>query len=307
MKFGRVENPEKVDFAIPPDHAGTAKVLKSKTSKSMGFEAYVGCAKWNKKVLKNFYPKGVKDELAYYSTQFNCIELNATFYRLFPPTTFEKWRDAVPQDFRFFPKLEQSISHFKRLKDVEEAVEQNVSNMSHLGEKLEMPFLQLHDNFGPKNFDRVVTFVENWADDVPLAIEFRKTDWYNDASISSELYELLETNRVTNVLVDTAGRRDLMHMRLTTPTAFVRWVGANDPETDRARLDKWIGRISKWKEAGLQKLAFFIHQNEERESPALAAHFIKKLNKKLGTSVPIPKALGAKGLIIKPGRSGRGS
>lgn len=295
MEFGQVDDPQKIDFTIPPDHPDTAKVLKKTNSKDL--EVYVGCAKWNKKDLKNFYPKGVKNELAYYSTQFNCIELNATFYHLSPPETFDDWYAKVPENFRFFPKLERSISHFRRLKDVKEIVEQNVINMSHLHEKLEMPFLQMHDNFKPKDFDRVVEFVENWTDEVPLAIEFRHTDWYNDAAVSSKLYNLLEKHGITNVLVDTAGRRDLMHMRLTTPMAFVRWVGANVPGSDRARLDEWIERISQWKKAGLQKLYFFVHQNEEQESPALAAHFIKRLNKKIGTALPIPKTLEAKGLF----------
>jgi uncharacterized protein YecE (DUF72 family) len=297
MKFGRVDNLAGVDFTIPADHSDTAKVLKEQTSKSKDFEVYIGCAKWNKQDLKNFYPKGVKDELGYYSTQFNSVELNATFYRLFPAATFEKWYATVPENFRFFPKLEQSISHYQRLKDVKEIVERNVANMSRLHEKLEMIFLQLHDNFAPKDYDRVVTFVENWKYDVPLAIEFRHTNWFNDAAVSSELYNLLETRGITNVLVDSAGRRDLMHMRLTTPVAFIRWVGANEPESDRARLDEWIGRIAKWKKAGLQKLFFFVHQNEEKESPALAAHFVERLNKKIGTDVPIPKTLEPKGLF----------
>ncbi len=294
MRFGQVDNPRKIDFTIPPDHPGTAKMLKAQTSKSNNLKVYVGCAKWNKTDLKNFFPKGVKDELAYYSTQFNSIELNATFYRLFPPATFDKWRATVPEHFRFFPKLEQSISHYGRLKGVKKIVDRNVANMSHLREKLGMPFLQMPDNFGPKYFDRVADFAKTWTYDVPLAIELRHTAWHNDKEISRKLYELLEKHRVTNVLVDTAGRRDLMHMRLTTPTAFVRWVGANVPESDRSRLDEWIGRISKWKKAGLQRLFFFVHQNEERESPALAAHFIERLNKKLRTALPIPKTLGAK-------------
>jgi len=293
MKFGQVENPGRVDFTIPSDHPDTSKVLKQ-TLKSDVFEAYVGCAKWNKKDLKNFYPKGVKDELAYYSSQFNCIELNATFYRLFPPATFDNWYKMVPKNFGFFPKLEQSISHFRRLKDVKEIVEHNVANMSHLREKLGMPFLQMHDNFRPKNFERVEAFVKNWTYEVPLAMEFRHTDWYNDAAQSSKLYDLLETHKITNILVDTAGRRDLMHMRLTTSTAFIRWVGANEPQSDRSRLDEWIERISKWKRLGLQKLIFIVHQNDEQESPALAAHFIERLNKKIGTTLPIPKTLGNK-------------
>jgi uncharacterized protein YecE (DUF72 family) len=291
MKFGQVDDPGKVDFTIPPDHAGTTKLLKARALKSDDLEVYVGCAKWNKEDLKNFYPRGTKDELAYYSKQFNCIELNATFYRLFPPTTFDKWHATVPKEFRFFPKLEQSISHFRRLKDVQEIVENNMASMSHLQEKLAMPFLQLRDDFGPKDFERVEIFVKNWTYDVPLAIEFRHTDWYNNAAVSSKLYDLLEAHEVTNVLVDTAGRRDLMHMRLTTPMAFVRWVGANEPKSDRARLDEWIGRIAKWKKAGLQKLFFFVHQNDEQESPALSAHFIERLNKKIGTDLAVPKTL----------------
>ncbi|MGV3606055.1 MAG: DUF72 domain-containing protein [Planctomycetaceae bacterium] len=291
MKFGRVENPKLVDFAIPKDHPGTAKVLKGQAAKakSKAFEAYVGCAKWNKQDLKHFYPKGVKDELAYYATQFNSIELNATFYRLFPPSTFEKWHATVPEGFCFFPKLEQSISHFKRLKDVEEVVERNVAHMLLLRKKLKMPFLQLHDKFGPKEFERVATFVKNWTRKVPLAVEFRHAGWWGDEAVASRLYKLLEKHRVTNVLVDTAGRRDLMHMRLTTSTAFVRWVGSNQPRSDRARLEEWVERIAKWKRAGLTKLFFFVHQNEERESPALAAYFIKRLNQKIGTTLPVPK------------------
>ncbi len=288
MKFGQVPTPEDIDFTIPADHPDTKHVLEK--SKPNELEIHIGCAKWNKTDLKGFYPKGVKDELGYYSTQFNCIELNATFYRLFPPSTFEKWRATVPEGFKFFPKLEQTISHFRRLNDVEAVVENNVTNFSHLQEKLGMPFLQLHNNFGTKDLDRVKTFVANWQYDIPLAVEFRHTDWYNDPAVSSEVYDLLETNGITNVLVDTAGRRDLMHMRLTTPTAFVRWVGANHP-SDYARLDQWVERVAAWKEQGLKELNFFVHQNIEKESPLLSAYFIGRLNKKLGTNLQIPKTL----------------
>jgi uncharacterized protein YecE (DUF72 family) len=125
MKFGRVENPDEIDFKIPADDKGTKACLAK--SKAKKLKIYVGCAKWSKKDLKGFYPKGVKDELEYYSTQFNSIELNATFYRLFPASTFEKWQETVPDGFKFFPKLSQTISHFRRLKDVDEVVANNVT------------------------------------------------------------------------------------------------------------------------------------------------------------------------------------
>jgi uncharacterized protein YecE (DUF72 family) len=292
MKFGNVDNPEEIDFTIPPDHKDTKAVLSK--SKAKDLTVYVGCAKWNKTDLKGFYPKGTKDELAYYSSQFNCIELNATFYRMFPSQQFEKWRANTPDGFKFFPKLTQDISHFRRLKDVENLVDDYVNNASHLQEKLGAPFLQMHNNFGPKDFDRVKTFVDNWKYDVPLAMEFRHTDWFNNPDVSTELYDLLEKNNITNVLVDTAGRRDLLHMRLTTPTAFVRYVGANHA-SDYNRLDDWVERIADWKKQGLKELYFFVHQNIEKESPLLSAYFIEKLNKKVGTTLPIPKTLNGSG------------
>lgn len=286
MKFGKVDDPETVDFSIPADDAATLRVLGGTPAES--FEVFVGCAKWNRTDLKNFYPKGVKDELEYYSSHFNCIELNATFYRLFPAETFEKWYATVPDGFRFYPKLEQSISHFKRLKDVAEAVERNVMNFSLLREKLGMAFLQLHNNFGPKDLERVETFVANWSYDMPLAMEFRHRDWFGEPAVAERLYQLLESKNITNVLVDCAGRRDLMHMRLTTPATFIRYVGANH-RSDYSRLDAWVEKIAEWKAAGLQQVNFFVHQNVEKESPLLSAYFIERLNKRIGTQLAIPK------------------
>ncbi|HEX9827143.1 MAG TPA: DUF72 domain-containing protein [Flavobacteriaceae bacterium] len=286
MKFGNVTNPESIDFTLPLDHIDTARVLnKAKDDNSP--DIFVGCAKWNKADLKGFYPKGVKDELEYYSSQFNAVELNATFYRIFPAEQFAAWYGKTPKGFKFFPKLNQEISHWKRLNEVQSVVEHYLYNASNLKEKLGTIFLQMHNNFAPKDFDRVVRFAENWPHEIPLAIEFRHTDWYTNETVSNQLYDLLEKNNISNVIVDTAGRRDLLHMRLTNPTAFVRYVGANHP-TDYTRLDDWIKRLKEWQEQGIKEIDFFIHQNIEKESPLLSAYFIKKLNKELGSHLKIP-------------------
>lgn len=287
MKFGSVDNPEAIDFTFPQDHPNTKKVLE-KVKDDNEPEIYVGCAKWNKGDLKGFYPRGTKDELEYYATQFNSIELNATFYRIFPPEQFTKWYEKTPESFKFFPKLNQEISHWKRLNGVKEVVDNYLYSAVNLKEKLGTIFLQMHNNFAPKDFDRVVAFAESWPKEIELAIEFRHTNWYNDKSVSSELYQLLEENNITNVVVDTAGRRDLMHMRLTTPKAFVRYVGANH-KSDYTRLDDWVERIAEWREQGIKEIDFFVHQNIEKASPLLSAHFIKNLNEKIGSNLVIPK------------------
>ena len=290
MKFGSVEHPELIDFTIPKDHIDTPTVLSDCDDTELNL--YVGCAKWNRQDLKNFYPRGTKDELAYYATQFNCIELNATFYRLFPPEQFSKWYDKTPSNFKFFPKLSQDISHLRRLNDkVYPFVDRYLEAAIHLKDKLGTIFLQMHSNFGPKNWDRVVQFISYWPKEFSLAIEFRHTDWFNDHKVAQELYHLLQENNIANVLVDTAGRRDLMHMRLTNNEAFIRYVGANHA-TDYDRLDDWTERLVHWQAKGLSNIHFFVHQNLELESPLLSAYFIDNLNQRFNTELKVPKTLG---------------
>jgi uncharacterized protein YecE (DUF72 family) len=290
MKFGQSENPENINFLLPSDDPRTAEILKQ-NDPGQPMNVYVGCAKWNKTDLKNFYPKGVKDELAYYSTQFNSIELNATFYRVPSPDQVINWKDKTPEGFKFFPKINQTISHFRRLSDVQALVEEYCDNISNFEEKLGMAFLQLHDNFGYKNYDKLVNFIENFPKAIPLAVELRNTDWFNKTAVSNEVYQLFEKHQIANIIVDTAGRRDLLHMRLTTPKAFIRYVGSNDPQSDRERLDDWIDRLKVWVGLGLRDIYFFVHQNIEMESPFLSAYFIEKLNNEFGLDLQIPKLI----------------
>ncbi|MFT3793372.1 DUF72 domain-containing protein [Flavobacterium sp.] len=285
MKFGQVENPEAIDFKLPADAPQTRTIL-GKHKNEAPFEAYVGCAKWNRTDLKGFYPRGTKDELTYYATQFNSIELNATFYKMPDWQQVETWKNKTPDGFKFFPKLTDLISHYRRLIDVKEPVDNFCNAISNFEEKLGMAFLQLHDNFKPKDFDRLEKVLNEFPKGVPLGVEVRNAEWFA-AENQNRFCTLLEKNEMSNIIVDTAGRRDMLHMRLTSPVAFVRYVGANHP-TDIQRLDEWVARIEKWKDEGLQKLYFFVHQNIEVESPLLAEHFIKKMNDKLGLSLHIP-------------------
>ncbi len=286
MQFGKVADPGKVDFSLPKDSPDTARVLKSGKNTDE-FEISVGCAKWNKTDLKGFYPKGTKDELAYYSTQFNSIELNATFYGMPTWQQVETWKNKTPDNFRFFPKLTNTISHFKRLINVEEPIGEFCNAVSNFEHKLGMAFLQLHDNFKPRDFDRLKHVLENFPPEIPLAVEVRNEEWFSDKKVSKAYSDLLEKLGMANIIVDTAGRRDMLHMRLTSPVAFVRYVGANHP-SDKARLDDWLARIKKWRKDGLQKLYFFVHQNIELESPLLATHFIEGINKAFKQNLTLP-------------------
>lgn len=285
MKFGRVEDPSVIDFTIPKSHPDTVRILSSEVAHSINI--YVGCAKWNKTDLKGFYPKGTKDELSYYATQFNAIELNATFYNLPSERQIDIWRDKTPAGFKFFPKITNTISHYRRLVNVDDIVTQYANNILRFKEKLGTVFLQLHDAFSPREFGKLNTFIEKWPQEIPLAVEVRNSEWFSDAQTFDEFSQMLEKYRITNILVDTAGRRDMLHMRLTTPTAFIRYVGAN-ALSDYTRLDAWVQQVVEWRHQGLQNLYFFVHQNVEEASPLLSAYFIEHLNQALGTQLHIP-------------------
>lgn len=286
MKFGQVEDPSQIDFTLPKDHSKTKEILKQNKK---GLENIsIGCAKWNKTDLKGFYPKGTKDELAYYSTQFNSIELNATFYGMPSSEQVLTWKEKTPENFKFFPKITNTVSHFRRLLNIDDVVTQFATAVLNFDDKLGMVFLQLHDNFKPKDYERLEQFVNKWPKEVPLAIELRNTEWFTDEEILDKTCELFEQNNITNIIVDTAGRRDMLHMRLTTPNAFIRYVGANH-ESDYARLEDWLDRLTTWKKDGLQNLYFFVHQNIEKASPLLSAYFIEKMNEAWKTDLQVPK------------------
>lgn len=289
MQFGKVNNLKNIDLSLPKDHSLTEKVFCKTSIDKTKFS--VGCAKWNRQDLKDFYPRGTKDELTYYSSQFNSIELNATYYKIYPEEQFLKWHDKTPNDFKFYPKIPQEISHYHQLHhQCYPLVETYLNNVTALKSKLGSVFLQMNENFAPSEFHYLKDFIKTWPKEIPLAVELRHTDWFNNDSNAQQLYQLYSENNISNIITDTAGRRDLIHMSLTNSKVFIRFVGANH-QSDFNRLDEWVNRIAYWTKAGIESIAFFIHQNIEIESVLLSAYFIKQLNTKLGTSLKAPKTL----------------
>lgn len=289
MKFGKVDDPSSIHFDLPPDHISTKDLLE-KYGTNAPPAIYVGSAKWNRKDLKNFYPRGTKDELLYYATQFNAIEMNSTFYRIFPQEQIIKWRDKTPSNFKFFPKIYQGISHFKQLKDVSESVDQFLASIIHFEEKLGTVFLQLNERFKPTAFEKLEKFIIEWPTDVDLSIEVRHEEWYSDPLIANKLSELLEKHGIGNTIVDTPGRRDLLHMRLTTPRPFIRFVSTT-LVYDISRIDQWVERISKWNNEGLEQIGFFVHQAMEEDAQLLASYLVKRLNEVLGLELTVPQTI----------------
>jgi len=286
MKFGKVNDPGIIDFTLPEDNPDTARVLSQYRS-AKPLEVYIGCAQWNRNYLKGFYPPGIKDELTYYASRLNAIELNATYYKVPDIRQIETWRAKTPAHFRFFPKIPEQISHRQRLTGVQDLVNSFCDIISHFEEQLGMVFLQLNENFSPQEWVPLRTTLEAFPAQIPLAVEVRNEKWFADPQIADHYYTLLERLGMTNILVDTAGRRDLLHMRLTAPVAFVRFVSTNHP-SDFERLNDWVNRIRQWKAQGLQQLFLFIHQDLEADLPFLVTYFTEQINTAMHLQLPVP-------------------
>jgi uncharacterized protein YecE (DUF72 family) len=296
MEFGRVDDLSKVDFTLPPDDKVTVQLFKELKKKPARANVYVGCAKWGRPDwIGQIYPKGTKaaDFLKHYVNHFNCIELNALFYQLFPKPTIEKWAGLADNDFRFCPKFSNVITHIRRLKNASRETDAFLETISGFEKKLGTSFIQLGDNFSPKQMDSVINYLESLPTDFDVALELRHPEWFSDERVSHEIYEAMKRCKTTFIITDTSGRRDVLHTKLTKPEAFIRFVGNGLHPTDFKRIDDWIDRIVHWLDSGLHTLYFFIHQHDELHSPQLAKYMIDKLNKKCGLDVKSPHLLNA--------------
>lgn len=292
MEFGSVSPGElgQIDFTLPPDHPGTPCVLGNHRIKKTP-EVYVGCAKWGRpEWVGTIYPEGTKEKdfLPVYARNFNAIELNATFYKLPRPQQTEEWKSKVGNGFRFCPKFNNKITHIKRLKDASDLTSIYLEGIEAFGPNLGPAFLQTPPNFATKNLDTLTAYIESLPEWLNTFVELRHPGWYEKADFFEEASSALESVNGGLVITDVAGRRDCMHMRLTSPMAFIRFVGNGLHSTDYTRIDHWVQRISQWISSGIHQVYFFMHQNDELHSPVLARYAIRELNKHCHTNIPEP-------------------
>ncbi|MGB3618604.1 MAG: DUF72 domain-containing protein, partial [Catalinimonas sp.] len=248
MKFGKLEDLRGVDFTLPPDPPGGTFPRATAPPRT-----FLGCPVWhNRAWVPRFYPPTTReaDFLHAYVRRFNTIELNVTHYQIPTERTVQRWRAAAEgaeHPFYYCPKWPRAVSHEKQLVGTTGEVEAFCAALRGLGPALGPSFLQLPPQFGPERRGVLEGFLDQLPDGVPLTVEFRNPAWFGR---NTSGFDLLRERGVGTVLSDVAGRRDALHMRLTTPTVFVRFVGNDLHPTDFTRLDAWVQRLRAWRECG---------------------------------------------------------
>lgn len=288
MKYGKVDDPQRIKFQLPPDHP---KLFIPKTREE-GLKIYSGGTMWNIPKWKGkIYPENtrVKDFIQAYGKQFDSIELNATHYRTPTEGTVRKWANSMPLHFRFCPKWPQSITHYRRFKHCEIQTEEFLLAISALGEKLGQCFIQLAPNFSPKHSEALIEYLQKLPDDLPVNVEFRHPEWFQWGAKAEAVWELLKEKGYGAVISATAGRRDALHMRMTNPILILRYGGYDLDPSDETRIAQWSQRIAEWREKGLKEVYLLIHQSDSLMTPETVQLFQKQILAKTGIKIQAPE------------------
>jgi uncharacterized protein YecE (DUF72 family) len=294
MEFGKLESIENVDFKIPPDAEATDLLLKNKAKRIGNPKIYLGATGWAmKEWVGKFYPENAKpsDFLAEYARQFNTIEANTTHYRVPDAATILNWRAVTPPDFRFCPKMPQSISHTPNLGQNIADLPNFVKSMQLLGDRLGMIFMQMPPHFSPADLPRLEFFLKNWPTDLPLAVEVRHPSFFEKKN-GTPFFQLIENQRVTLCLSDVAGRRDVLLPRLTTTTAMIRFISNGGHPSDFERAEDWANRLADWFLKGLNNVYFFAHAPDNLLSPEISMILAEKMREKIpNVEIRAPKPI----------------
>ena len=204
---------------------------------------HVGCSGWNYASWRGtFYPPGLPARrwLEHYATQFQTVEINATFYRLARPSAVANWVSQTPEGFIFAAKASRYLTHMKRLTDMDRGLERYYESIAPMAEspKLGPVLWQLPDRFA-RDDDRLAYALEH----LPAgrhAFELRHPSWF-----AEPVWDLLRKHGAAFVIHDSAAREPTP-LVLTTDWTYLRFHHGrrgrrgNYSETE---LREWASRV----------------------------------------------------------------
>ena len=175
------------------------------------------------------YPKGTKAEsyLDYYSTLFPTVELNFSYYRM-PKADQLQAMHAKSKSLLFSIKAHESLTHTidtAQWRTAAMTFRQAITPLLE-AEVLKAVLLQFPSSFHYEpDRRRYLDALLRFLPDLPLAIEFRNGQWYNNRTL-----EALRSRQVTLVALDLPAMQSSPPMMdvITAPLAYIRLHGRNE-------------------------------------------------------------------------------
>jgi uncharacterized protein YecE (DUF72 family) len=226
---------------------------------------YVGTSGYGYKEWKgSFYPNDLpaKQMLRYYAERLDAVEMNNTFRRMPTSSALAAVAPEVPPEFQFAMKAPQQITHFRRLKNCREPVEELLAAAKALKKRLGPLLFQLPPNF-KKDLPRLREFLKLLPKRTRAAFEFRHASWFDD-----EVFGLL---RKRNVALCYAEEEESVEVPFVA-TADWGYLRLRLAEYGDADLKRWVKRVREqdWKDA----FVFFKHE-DEANGPRFAKRFLE--------------------------------
>jgi uncharacterized protein YecE (DUF72 family) len=210
---------------------------------------------------KSEYPEEFRDNsrLFYYSSLFNSIEINSSFYKLPMPATFGKWAVQVGDRFRFTVKLSRDITHARDLAYQPEDIDRFLLAAGQIGQKKGCLLVQLPPSLTDKHAASLEEMIRRIRDtdremSWKLALEFRHPSWYR-----AGIYELLDKYQASVVLQDMPSSAT-KKLNEKAPFVYLRFHGpAGDYKGGYPRdfLQQQAKDIRNWLGEGKDVYAYF--------------------------------------------------
>ena len=239
---------------------------------------YIGTSGWQYSHWRgNFYPSELtqKNWLRYYSTYFDTVEVNSSFYRQPRASTFEKWKSEVPAGFTFSIKGNRFITHIKRLKDCKEPLKilfDSTNSLKLKTNNYHVILWQLPPSL-KKDTERLRAFLELLPDSFRHAFEFRHETWEDD-----EVFEVIEREERKCAVVLQDWHEWPIFEDPVGKFVYVRFHGKDmlySSNYSNYDLEVWAKKMQEWKSKGLDVYAYF--NNDALGYAAPNAQILKKM------------------------------
>ena len=258
----------------------------------------LGLPMWsNRQWIGSLFPAGAnsKNFLQHYSSVFNSVEGNTTFYALPTQSTVASWKSQAQPDFRFCFKLPRKNTHENYLRYCGVELSEFLKRLEPLGDNLGAFMIQLPDSFAPEQLPDLQRFLKELPSDYSFAVEVRHRDFFNRGDEEKTLNQTLHKFQVDRVCFDsralfsrpaiTEQEKDAhrkkprlpVHAIPTAKHPIIRFVGGADFHHNQQYLLPWVNKIAEWQQQGIQPIVF-IHTPDNIGAPEQAAMFHQLLD-----------------------------
>lgn len=153
---------------------------------------YIGCSGYYYNHWKGvFYPEKLPKNqwLVFYSSHFNSVEINNTFYRMPQEKAVKNWYNITPAGFLFAVKGYRYITHIKKLIADNDLIRylNDFQKLAGLLKEKAGPLLWQFPASFRNNPERLKKFCMSLSKEFNHVFEFRNDTWFNN-----ETYEILE-------------------------------------------------------------------------------------------------------------------